>query len=373
MSYLCMLSFAMVFQSIPPLLTLIIQAFGVGHAEAGLLMSLFALPGILVGLPGGIISDRFGMRKTGIVSLLLMIVGTLIVGTSSTLLQAYLGRVISGAGGLTIAIVLPQLVSKWFFGKELSVGMGLFNTAMPLGTILSFNIFNAIGENFGWQTPILITSIIGIVALLAFLWFFKEPIESIGKARSGILENIADLGPSIWLVSISWMWFNAAFISFLTFSSVFFTTRGFGSAGFLSSIVMMGSLFLSPLVGYSVHKLGKEELFVGASGAILAVLIYFVLTSPFVMLLLILIGIFVAFIPAPIFSLPSKLVETKNLGLAFGIMTACLNIGVLLGPYLTGLAKDLTGDYSFSFYIMSLFALLQTITILAFRFSKTKS
>ena len=370
MSYLCMLSFAMVFQSIPPLLTLILQEFGVSHAEVGLLMSLFALPGILVALPGGIISDRFGMRKTGTASSFLMIIGALIVGTSSNLFQAYLGRIVSGAGGLTLAIVLPQLVSKWFSEKELSVGMGIFNTAMPLGTILSFNIFSIMGESFGWQTPIFITSIIGIVALSAFLWFFKEPIESSDKARNGILENIANLGLSIWLVGISWMWFNAAFISFLTFSSVFLTTRGFGSASFLSSIVMMGSLLLSPVVGYFIHKIGREELFVGISGAILAALIYLVLTSPLIILLLVLIGIFVAFVPAPIFSLPSKLVKSKDLGLAFGIMTACLNIGVLLGPYLTGLVKDLTGDYSVSFYLMSLFALLQTITILIFRLRK---
>jgi len=48
MIYACMLSFAMVFQSIPPLLTLIRQEFNIGHAQAGLLMSLFALPGIFI-------------------------------------------------------------------------------------------------------------------------------------------------------------------------------------------------------------------------------------------------------------------------------------------------------------------------------------
>lgn len=375
MTYVCMFSFAMVFQSIPPLLSIIIPEFGFSDAQAGLLMSLFALPGILIALPSGIISDRFGMKKTGMISLILMIAGTLIVGTSNTHLQMYLGRIVSGAGGLALAIVLPQLVSKWFFDKELSVAMGVFNTAMPLGAIASFNIFGIIGKSFGWQMPISITATVGIFALVIFLWLFRAPSkERTEKAKSSIFRDTAKLGSSIWLVGISWMWFNAGFISFLTFSSKFFVDKGYeiGSAGFMSSIVMMGSLFLSPLIGYFVHRVGKEELFIGVSGIILAFLIFFIPTSSNIILLLVLIGIFTALVPAPVFSLPSKIVNPKSFGLAFGIITACLNVGTLAGPYLAGLARDLTGDYNLSFYLIALFEVLQTVTIGIFALFKLR-
>lgn len=68
--------------------------------------------------------------------------------------------------------------------------------------------------------------------------------------------------------------------------------------------------------------------------------------------------------------LPSKTVKPKNLGLAFGIITPCSNVGVLADPYLAGLVKDYTGDYGFSFYLLSLFALLHVVTIGLFRLSK---
>ncbi|MDH5447990.1 MAG: MFS transporter [Candidatus Bathyarchaeota archaeon] len=375
LAYVCMLSFALVFQSIPPLLTLICQEFGISHAHAGLLMSLFALPGIFVALPGGIISDRFGMKKTGITSLVLMIAGTLIVGTSITPLQAYVGRIVSGIGGLTLAIVLPQLVSKWFLGKELGVGMGVFNTAMPLGTILSFNVFSVIGNDLGWQVPIFLTTTASIFALLLFLWLFKKPTEKSENAKSSIFRGITKLGASIWLVGFSWMWFNAAFISFLTFSHDFFVAKGHevGSAGFMSSVIIMGSLFLSPLIGYLVSKFRREEMFIGLSGVILAFLLFSIPTALHILPLLVLIGIFAALVPVSIFSLPSKIVKPKNLGLAFGIITACLNIGVLVGPFLAGLAKDFTGEYNFSFYLLSLFAVLQTVTIGFFSLFRLKN
>jgi len=375
MAYVCMLSFAMVFQSIPPLLTLIRQEFSISHAQAGLLMSLFALPGIFVALPGGIISDRFGMKKTGITSLFLMIFGTVIVGTSISSLQAHVGRVISGIGGLILAIVLPQLISKWFFGKELSVGMGMFNTALPLGTILSFNFFGIVGESFGWQTPIFLTTTASIIALFVFSWFFREPSEKTEKVKGSIFRDINKLGPSIWLVGISWMWFNATFISFLTFSHDFFVAKGYeiGSAGFMSSIVMMGSLFLSPLVGYFLYKYEREEVFIGVGGVVLASLIFLIPMSSHVVAFLVLIGIFVALVPASIFSLPSKIVNPKNLGLAFGIITACSNVGVLVGPFLVGLARDFSGEYNFSFSLLSLFAMLQTVTIGLFSLFRIKN
>ena len=373
MAYICMFSFAIVFQSIPPLLGMIKPEFNISEAQAGLLMSFFALPGIIIGLPSGMISDRFGMKKTGLASLILMIFGTIIVATSSNIFQAYVGRIVSGIGGLTLAIVLPQLISRWFLDKELSFGMGIFNTAMPLGTILSLNLFSVIGNDLGWETPILITSTSSVFALLMFLLLFRKPTGKVESTKSNALSNIKRLGIPIWLMGLSWMWFNAAFISFITFSSEFFVDKGFehSFAGLLSSLVMLGSLFLSPLIGYLVHRFGKEEVFIGMGGLTLGALILAILTLPNTVSLLILMGLAVALVPAPIFSLPSKIVEPRNLGLAFGIITACLNIGVLIGPFLAGLARDFSGDYVFSFYILFLFAVLQTITIWLFSLVKT--
>lgn len=376
MIYICMLSFALVFQSIPPLLSLIIPEMQISYAQAGLLMSLFALPGIFIAIPGGIIADRFGMKKVGVGSLFLMIAGTFLVGVSNNFLFMCLGRIVSGIGALTLAVVLPQLLSRWFMGKELGVGMGIFNTAMPLGTIISFNLLSIVGKSFGWQATIFLTTIASIFAFLMFLLLFREPPHiEIRKTKGSVFEDITKLGFPIWLIGFAWMWFNAAFISFTTFAKNFLEAKGYelSFASFLSSIVMMGSLTLSPMIGYLLHRFGKEEVFIGVGGVVLAVLVFLVPTSSFLIPLFILIGIFAAFVPAPIYSLPSKIVDSKNLGLGFGILTACLNVGILAGPYVAGLAKDFTGEYYLSFYLMSLFAILQTITIVLFKIGEARS
>jgi len=135
----------------------------------------------------------------------------------------------------------------------------------------------------------------------------------------------------------------------------------------------MGSLFLSPLIGFLVYRFGKEEAFIASGAIFLSSLLFFVPTASSFIPLLILIAVFTAFVPTPIFSLPAKLVEPQNLGVGFGIFTMCQNIGILAGPYLAGLMKDLTGQYLSSFYLISLFAILVAVTISILNMMRTKA
>ena len=380
MTYVCMLSFALVFQSIPPILALIISEFQITGAQAGLLMGLFALPALAIAIPSGFIVDRLGAKTVALSALVIMILGTLILGLNQNLLVAYFGRIISGIGASTLSIVLPQMLSQWFIRRELGLGMGVFNTAMPLGTILSFSFLGNVGKAFGWRTSILLTTFVSVVALFVFLWLFKSPPptkirEPEGEsAPKSLLLAIRGVGVPIWIAGVAWLLFNASFIAFLTFAPDFFVFEGYeiGFAGFMTSIVMMGSLILSPVIGFLVYKFRREEPLIGLGGLALAALLFFIPTASSPVPLLILIGLSAAFVPAPIFSLPSKLVKPENLGLSFGILATCANLGTVAGPYLAGLAKDVTASFATSFYFMAFFALLQTITITALYFSKPK-
>ena len=51
------------------------------------------------------------------------------------------------------------------------------------------------------------------------------------------------------------------------------------------------------------------------------------------------------------------------MGLAYGLIAAFLNIGVIVGPYIVGLTKDSLGSYQFSYFLISSFAFLIGITI----------
>ena len=377
LSYLCcLLGFALPLQSLPPILTLIIEELKLTHAEAGLLMSLFALPAIFLAILAGLFSDRWGAFKTGVISLILVIIGTLIFAVSGTFLYAALGRVIAGVGAVTISIVAAQVLSQWFRGYKVGTAMGIYNTAVPAGTIICFTTFGRLSQSLGWRMPIYITVITSVAVLAAFLLLYKpvpNPPQKInfnkGKRSTGLFSSLLKVGILMWLVGFCWMWFNAVVISFSTFAPDFLVSKGYsiGAAGSLASLPMWGALGISPIIGRLVDKVDNEDLFIGVGGVIIAAAIYLVTRSTDFLLPMIIIAVAGAFIPAPVYSFTSKILEPENLGLGFGILSTVSSIGMFFGPYIAGLVRDKTGSYETSFIFLSILALLITITALILR------
>jgi MFS family permease len=365
--YLSILAFTFIFQSIPPILPLILTELHLTYAQSGLLMSLFALPGIFVSLLGGFLADRYGIKPLGTGCFILMIGGTFLVGLGVNLQLLGLGRIIAGIGGLTLSVFLPKLLSQWFKERELGLAMGIFNTGVPLGSVICFGLFGTLGDHWGWRTPVLLTGIYLFITFILFISLYRIPLShgaDEGKSLT-IHQSLREMGWPIWWVGFSWLWFNAALISFATFAPDFFLQKNYSikQSGFLIGIPLLGSLFFSTPIGYLVDRFKHQEWFIGIGAIALAILALFFNFSTSFLLLVILMGIFSAMIPAPIYSLPPEILKTENVGLGFGVISTCSSIGLFVAPYLVGKAKDFTGSYRSSFILIAFFSFLILIFI----------
>jgi predicted MFS family arabinose efflux permease len=364
---LSILAFALTLQSIPPILPFIISELHITYAQSGLLMGFFALPGLFVSLLGGFLSDRYKMRHLPAGCFLLMIGGTILVASGADLRILWLGRIIAGIGAITLSIFLPKLLSQWFENRELGLAMGVYNTGVPLGSVICFGLFGRMGSLWGWRIPILLTGMYLLITFILFLSLYRLPPSPV--AREGrplnIYKSLKEMGWPIWWVGLSWLWFNAAFTSFATFAPNLFLQKGYTieKGGLLIGIPLLGSLFFSTPIGYLVDRFKHQEWFIGTGAIALAVLALFFNFSSLFLLLVILMGIFSAMIPAPIYSLPPEMLKIENVGLGFGVISTCSSIGLFVAPYLVGKAKDLTGSYSWSFILISVFFFLIMIFI----------
>jgi len=365
--YLSILAFTLIFQSIPPILPFILSELHLTYAQSGLLMSFFALPGIFVSLLGGFLADRYGMKPLGTGCFLLMIGGTLLIGLGVNLQILGLGRIIAGIGGLTLSVFLPKLLSQWFKERELGLAMGIFNTGVPLGSVICFGLFGKMGSLWGWRVPILLTGIYLLITFILFLILYRlPPSQEMREDKPlGIYKSLNQMGYPIWLVGFSWLWFNAAFVSFATFAPNLFLQKNYTieQSGLLIGIPLLGSLLFSAPIGYLVDRFKHQELFIGMGAIALAILALFFNFSSSFLFLVILMGIFSAMIPAPIYSLPPEMLKPENVGLGFGVISTCSSIGLFVAPYLVGKAKDLTGSYGWSFILISLFSFLIMVFI----------
>lgn len=368
--YTAMLIFALSYQSIPPVLGVIMSDLHLSHGQAGSLMSMYALPGIIISIPAGMLADIYGYRRVGLISMALAILGSLLVALSSDFLFLAGARIVTGVGGMAIAVIIPPALSKWFQTGELGIAMGILNTAMPLGTTLAFNMFGWIGYGWGWQIPILLTAAAGAVSVTAFYITYprdkREPGGTTGEKLS-IRKAVSQVGSPVWLAAGVWAAYNASVLSYLTFAPDYYGSLGLspGYASFLASLFMIGSL-AAPAVGYLIGKVNSPELLMAGGNIVVAALlliIFYALSGSSTLGLAL--GIAGSLVPAPVFALVPQLVVPERRGLAFGIVSSCMNIGAAIGPFFVGRCYDLTASYSCSFLIMVIFAL--TGAVLALR------
>ncbi|OGP69220.1 MAG: hypothetical protein A2169_06160 [Deltaproteobacteria bacterium RBG_13_47_9] len=369
--YLSILAFALIFQSIPPVLPLIISELHLTYAQSGLLMSLFALPGLFISLLGGFLSDRYEMKSLGTICFLLMMGGTLLLGLGMDLQILGFGRIIAGIGALTLSVLLPKLLSQWFKKGGLGLAMGVFNTGVPLGSLISFGLFGRMGSMWGWRVPILLTGVYTLMTAILFLILYQPP--SSHEMKKGqtfdIYESLKEMGSPIWWVGFSWLWFNAGFVAFATFAPNLFLQKGYSieQSGLLIGIPLLGSLLLSTPAGYLIDRFRNQKWLIGIGGLALSILaVSFNFSSSFLFLVT-LMGVFSALIPSSIYSLPPEILKLENIGLGFGVVSTCSSLGLFIAPYLVGKIKDLTGSDQWSFLLISLFFLLTTISILLIR------
>jgi predicted MFS family arabinose efflux permease len=372
------LAFAITMQSVPPILSLVMAEFKLSYAQGGLLMSLFALPGIAISIPAGMLVDRYGQKTVGIICFALMIVGTAIFASGNSLPVLVLGRVVAGAGALTMLVLAPQLLAQWFAGREMGTAMGVLNTALPLGTILSLNFLSLLGENLGWRASAWISAAVPLIALLVFIFLFAPAPGTSQITRpkgESFLQSIRLTGISIWILGIAWLLFNAGVISMFTFTPDLLQSAGLtiASAGFVTSALMWPSIVLSPVVGYVIDKIDRKRAIIAIGGLALAIFIAMIPSATsWILALMIIIGVAQVLIPAPIYALITDVTSPERLGLSFGIFNTCLNLGIVAGPVAVGVIRDATGSYQASYALMAGFAFLVILAMVAFRLRQKK-
>ena len=371
--YLCMLAAAFGMQSIPPIMSLLIHDFGLSHHQGGMLMSLFAFPAIFVSIPAGMLADRYDIRWVGIAGLVFVGAGSAVVAMSSGFAALVSGRVMTGIGSITIVVVSGQAIARWFAGREIGVAMGIYNTATPVGVIACLNTVSVMAARWGWRSGIWSVVAFTGLAFVVFTFFFTVPRRpatdgrSLGEAPSGTGTD----GVAIWLLALSWAFYTSSIISLCSFAPDFMVSRGLTlqTAGFYTSLVMAGSLLLSPIIGHRVDRHGHHEVFIAVGGLGTAVLLLLMISAGagHFALLMVAIGIMAAFVPAPIYSRAPQVVSPARLGWAFGLIATLNNVGVFVGPQTVGWSRDVTGSYGSGFALMALLAVLSAATGITLR------
>ncbi len=325
---------------------------------------------------GGIILDRMGVRFTGKMATIIMVIGTSIkywaisthsldgmqlLGMKAQVVVAGLGYATFGVGVEVAGITVSKIIVKWFKGKEMALAMGLEMATARIGTTLAMVTSVPIARALhGVSKPILVCLIMLCIGMIAFFFYtvmdkrLDKSIALAAAAGNNAPEeeesfNVRDIlvivtNKGWWFIAILCVLFYSAVFPFLKYATDLMVNK-FGVdpevAGIIPGLLPFGTMILTPLFGNMYDRKGK-----GASimilGALLLIFVHtmysipFLKATPIAIILIIILGIGFSLVPSAMWPSVPKIIPEKQLGTAYAMIFWVQNIGLMGVPYLIG-------------------------------------
>ncbi len=283
------------------------------HIDAvyiGIISGIYFYSYVFMQIPSGLLFDRYPARLLISIAILVCAIGTLFFATSSTALQAAVGRLLMGVGSACAFIAVLVVSSRWFPATYFAFLAGiaqLLGAAGAMGGEAPLAIFINI---LGWRSAL--TWLVGIGIILAvIIWIFlkNEPprrvqVEPVLQRK--LSSAWQDLKTALcssqgWWIAIyafcSWapaatfasLWGVPYLMALYHISSTLAATA--------CSMIWIGLMMGSPLFGWYSSKVGKRlPLLRGAAllGLVTSLIVIYVPQLPFLLMCLFLLGFGVA-------------------------------------------------------------------------------
>jgi NNP family nitrate/nitrite transporter-like MFS transporter len=271
----------MVWTMLGPLSTEIGEALALaGHimtaGEKATLLSLPILSGAILRIVLGFGVDKFGPKKTALVSQLIVIASLLtayMLGDTITYNQLLIVALGLGFAGASFAVALPQ-AGQWYPPKSQGIVMGIAG-AGNIGVVIDFIFAPKIAELWGWETVFLVGAIMAIVTFIAYAFIAQDAPESVYKARPKKLKDYGKLlkDKDTWWFSLFYAISFGGFVGFAGYMKVYLMNtysvdmEAFGLdvldegnvkviAGYFGALCIFAGAVLRPFGGSIADRIG---------------------------------------------------------------------------------------------------------------------
>jgi MFS family permease len=339
---------------VPPLLPVLMAEFQLNLTQAGALMSVFAITGLLLALPAGIILQRAGPKVTGGLALGCLAGGATLGALTTQVGLLLTSRVIEGIGMGLLGVVAPATIAMWFPPERQGTPMGIWATWVPVGNLLMYLLAPAVATAQGWPAVWWLAVGYTLVILAGYLLLMRRPprlaapTASTPPAPTSLWAALANR--DLWLLSFAFACFNIVFLGTGTFLPTFLAEiRSFslGVAATVASVASMGVLVSAPVSGWLSDRLGSRRWMI-ILPFLLVTLIFplpFILPSlGLIVLAMALQGLVIGAIPTATFAAAPEVMGRPELaGLGVGALMVGQNLGTLIGPLFMGEMVRLLG------------------------------
>lgn len=159
--------------------------------DLGILTGAFFLTFSISQFPVGIALDRWGPRRTILVTLVIAFVGALAFALGRNLLELSLARIVLGFGCAALLTGPMVLFSRWFPPDRFATMSSILIAVGNLGVIASTAPLAWFAESYGWRGAFYVTAAITVCLIGLSLWAIEDHPDP-ANARSGANETLAE-------------------------------------------------------------------------------------------------------------------------------------------------------------------------------------
>jgi predicted MFS family arabinose efflux permease len=366
------------YYKVPPIMPLLINTFQVSRGTAGFLMSIFAVAGISLAIPAGLILDRLRGRTTGTIAVCFIALGSGLGALSTHIGLMLVSRLVEGIGLTLMAVVAPMVVAYRFSFRKRSIALGILNVWFPLASTIALLGVPSLATRWGWQSVWWCGTLYAVIAGLLYFLFIK-PLPrgqggrvTAGKRKSTNARSVFFSG-DIWLIGLTFCCFSSQYGSFLTWTPTFLhTVRGtsLASSSLIMSFVPILGLISAPLAGWMVGRVLQRRLMCAIAMALFSALLPWasVLNVQHLIPLMAAIGFISSMIPAVMLTLVADLsLKGETTSMPQAVAYIGQSTGILIGPTAFGVLVDLMGGWSVVYWLLLPVGLVGAVAALLLR------
>ncbi len=153
--------------------------FSMSGTHLGNLAASYFYAYLFMQIPAGFLIDRFGSKKVATLAIAICSIGSILFSQASGLIEANIGRFLTGIGASFAAVNCIKLLSNWFHPAKLAFMTGLMMTIGMLGAMFGQTPLAYLVHQDGWRFAIWTFGLFGL--LLAVLFFVTTDDHPPGK------------------------------------------------------------------------------------------------------------------------------------------------------------------------------------------------
>lgn len=339
------------------------KELGANSVQIGIIYSLIYFWMALVSIPGGLLADRYELRKLILYIWAVMIPAPIIYYFARHWMTLLVGDFLSGLSLLNGAALFVYILKR-SPAEKIGRSFTLVFSAFPIGMVISPIIGGYLAEIWGIRSVFLLSTFFFILSTLVLLPITPEtPVE-----RSNERKAVNLLTSKYFFRYV--IFFSSIFLIYSTFQPFIspflreFRHTSLTAVGLVGSLIALGSATLGPLMGVTSDKRGMKNVLLAGLAAFAFSLLVFIYFKNW---LAIAIAVFFFGSADGFRSLANAAISTTlediPPGLSFGILRT-VSIGVtFFGPYIGGWLYRADPVWPFSFAASALVLLFASVFI----------